>query len=91
MSLPDLINGAFEGFGSFFLLLHCLRLRKDKLVRGVSITATAFFFCWGLWNLFYYYHLEQIFSWYAGMAVVLVNGLYVAMLIYYRNNERKFC
>lgn len=86
--LPDMINGLFEGFASIFLLNHCRVLYREKLVRGVSLISTVFFLCWGFWNLFYYHDLQQFFSWYAGMAVVAVNALWVGLMIHYRSREK---
>jgi hypothetical protein len=83
MLLPDLINGAFEMFGGLFVLNHCRALYKDKMVRGVSIVSTIFFLSWGLWNLYYYPHLEQWASFYGGLVIALANVLWISMMIYY--------
>lgn len=79
-----MVNGAFEALAAFFLLLHVIRLHRDKQVKGVSIVAVVFFTLWGLWNASVYYPgLEQWLSWLGGLAVVSVNALYVVMLLYY--------
>jgi uncharacterized membrane protein len=88
MLLPDFINGCFEGCGSLFILNHCWALYKHKLVRGVSVLSTAFFWAWGGWNLYYYNHLDQMFSWYAGMAIMAANTLWVLMMMYYIKQEK---
>jgi uncharacterized membrane protein YfcA len=79
----DIINSLFEFFASLFILNNCYTLYKDKQVKGVSILSTAFFTSWGLWNVFYYPHLGQQFSFYAGIAVLLANILWVGMMVYY--------
>jgi uncharacterized membrane protein YfcA len=81
---PDTVNGIFELVGSLFILLHCRRLFKDKRVAGVSVVAVVFFVAWGLWNLYYYPHLGQWYSFVGGVAIVSANALWVSMLIYYR-------
>lgn len=88
MNLPDLINGAFEVFGGLFILNHCRVLFKDKLVKGVSVLSTSFFFLWGLWNLFYYPHLDQWLSFLGGLVIVSANCLWVGMMIYYIYKEK---
>lgn len=82
--IPDLINGLFEFFGAFAAYLNVLKIRKDKVVQGYSPLTTVFFSSWGLWNLFYYYHLEQYLSWFGGMAIVLVNIVWLGHVWYYK-------
>ncbi|HET8688644.1 MAG TPA: hypothetical protein VFM18_18675 [Methanosarcina sp.] len=84
MNLPDLINGSFELFGGVFILNHCRVLYQDKKVAGVSILSTAFFFAWGVWNLYYYPHLEQWLSFVGGLSIASANLLWVYLLIYYK-------
>jgi len=84
MNIPDLINGGFETFSGFFVLLHCRKVLKDKSVKGVSILATSFFTLWGLWNLYYYPHLNQWASFYGGFFIVSANLLWIWLMLYYR-------
>ena len=83
MDIPDLINGIFEFFGAPFIFLSVLRLHKDKCVRGVSWLHAGFFASWGYWNLFYYPHLDQWLSFWGGLALVMVNTVWLGQLIYY--------
>lgn len=83
MSWPDIINGAFETSGAFFIWLSIFRLWRDKRVAGISVLTIGFFFAWGLWNLFYYPHLEQWASTAGGILIVISNAIYVGMLLYY--------
>ena len=85
---PDLINGAFEFLAGLMILNHCRALYRDKMVRGVSTLSTTFFFSWGLWNIFYYPNLDQMWSFYGGLFVVTANSLYVGAQVYYRRRER---
>jgi len=80
---PDFVNGLFEMLGGAFILNHCRVLYRDKMVRGVSIISTAFFFAWGVWNLYYYPHLDQWWSFAGGLVIVLGNCLWVGMMLYY--------
>jgi hypothetical protein len=86
MNAPDLINGALELLGGIFVLNHCLTLYQSKQSRGVSKVSAAYFSIWGLWNLFYYPHLEQWWSFSGGVLIVAANTLWVALMIRYRKN-----
>ncbi len=88
MSIPDAINGTYELLGGFFLLANCVRLIKDKEVRGVSIFAAAFFTSWGGWNLYYYPSLNQWCSFYGGLLIVTANTWWVSLAIYYSRKKR---
>lgn len=85
--IPDIINGLFELLGGLFILNHCRAVLRDRSVAGVSIAGTVFFFLWGLWNLFYYPHLDQLWSFAGGVLIVIANCLWVGLLIYYRNGD----
>ena len=87
----DIINGLFECAGGLFIALHCWQLYIQKDVKGVSMTAFAFFAIWGYWNLYYYPSLNQIASFVGGCLVVVMNTFWVIMAIYYvrKNNTKK--
>lgn len=84
---PDLINGLFEFVGSIMLWRNVLQLHWDKLVRGVHWSATGFFAAWGYWNLFYYPHLNQWWSFAGGMSIVLANTIWLLQMAYYLRKE----
>jgi hypothetical protein len=88
VSIPDLINGLFESTGAFFILLSVLKLHRDKKVRGVHWLHTSFFAAWGYWNLYYYPHLGQWFSFWGGIGITVTNTVWVLQLIYYTRSER---
>lgn len=81
---PDHINGTFEILGGYFILRHCFAVMKDKAVAGVSIISTAFFAAWGIWNLYYYPHLDQWWSFAGGLAIVASNIFWIVLLLRYR-------
>jgi len=80
---PDFTNGLFEFLGGAMLLNHCRVLYKHKHTAGVSKFSVLFFLLWGCWNMFYYPHLGQYWSFSGGLFVVLTNLLYIVMLLYY--------
>lgn len=83
MAWPDVINGLFEALAGLMVLNHCRVLRQHKEVRGVSILSCAFFTAWGFWNLFYYPHLGQMWSFVGGLVIVAANALWVGMMVVY--------
>lgn len=85
----DLVNASFEGLGGLVILLNVRRILRDRIVRGVDWRVMAFFFAWGLWNLYYYPHLGQTWSFFAGIGIAAANAVYLGLLIYYVNKERE--
>ena len=86
---PDLVNGTFEMIGGFFILLSIIKLYEDKQVRGISWLHASFFAVWGYWNLFYYPHLEQMWSFWGGVGIVTTNTIWLAQLIYYTRRTKR--
>ena len=88
MSIPDLMNGLFEFAGGFFILLSCIKLYKDKKVKGVSWIHIGFFASWGYWNLYYYPSLGQTISFIGGIGVVTMNTILLFQMLYYIRREK---
>lgn len=86
--MSDVINSLFELGGGFAIILSIIRVLRDKAVAGISIIHVAFFSLWGVWNLWYYPHLDQMFSFWAGLFVVGTNLIWIGLLIRY---GRKKC
>lgn len=80
---PDLFNGLLEFGGSIFTWMNVRAIYRDKGHAGVYIPAIVFFMCWGIWNLFYYPHLNQWWSFVGGISLVVANVSWVALLLYY--------
>lgn len=89
MAWPDMVNGTWELFGAPFILLSIIKLYKDKKVKGVSWVHAGFFAIWGYWNLFYYPHLDQWWSFFGGMATTITNTVWISQLIYYTRKGKK--
>jgi uncharacterized membrane protein YfcA len=81
--MNDIINAVFELGGGILLILNCFKLHKDKQIKGISISVTAFFTVWGYWNLYYYPSLNQWFSLFGGILIVAANTVWVLMAIHY--------
>lgn len=86
--IPDVINGLFELLSGVFLWNNVMILVKHKSVRGVSVITTFVFATWGVWNLFYYPHLNQWFSFVGGLNVVSANATWVYLAIKYKENKK---
>ena len=88
MQAFDLINGTFEAVGSLAVFGHARAVYKDKMVRGFSLKSSAFFTSWALWNLVYYPHLDQWFSFAGGAFLTTGNVVWLALSFYYMRKEK---
>lgn len=84
MMTPDIMNGLFEAAGGLLVLNHCRAVLRDKTVAGVSIVSTSLFAVWGIWNLYYYPHLDQWASFTGGLVIVTANTLWVYLMLKYK-------
>lgn len=84
---PDHINGLFELIGGLLIWANVVRLARDRQIRGVDWRVTGFFWAWGLWNLFYYPHLGQWWSFAGGLMIVVANCAWLALAWRYRHRE----
>ncbi|KKM91652.1 hypothetical protein LCGC14_1226410 [marine sediment metagenome] len=84
---PDQINSGFELAAGLLLMLNIRRLYHDKTLRGVCIAPTAFMATWGLWNLYFYPHVNAWWSFWAGILIVVVNTVWVGQMVYYKERR----
>lgn len=84
----DNINGMFEFCSGFFILLHCVKMFRDKKIRGVSFLAAVYFTTWSYWNLHYYPHLRQWWSFGGGVFTTVAHTIWLLMIVYYWRKER---
>lgn len=87
--IPDIINAVFEMVSGLLIWLSVAKLYRDKIVRGVHLAPIGWFLLWGFWNLFYYPHLNQWWSFFAGINVVAANGVWWVQMLYYLRRERR--
>jgi hypothetical protein len=83
MTTPDLINGAFEIFGSVATWGTFHAIRKDRGYAGIRLPIMAFFTSWGFWNLYFYSHLAQWVSLVASLSLTAGNVAIIAAMMYY--------
>lgn len=84
MVSPDILNGLFEFGGSLMIWLNVRALMRDRQVRGVCWPVTAFFWSWGLWNLYYYPSLHQWASFAGGACICAANCAWLILAVKYR-------
>lgn len=89
MSLPDTINAGFELAGALFAALNLVHLYRDRVIKGVAWEATLLFTLWGVWNLWYYRHLDQPISAIAALTLVLVNATWLLMALWFHIQRRR--
>jgi hypothetical protein len=79
----DVINGLFELMGAACLVVNVRQALRDKQIKGVHWGPTIYFTAWGIWNLWYYPSLNQWFSLAGGLAITLMNLVWLALVIRY--------
>jgi hypothetical protein len=89
LKIPDFVNGVFELIGGLFVFANCVRLYKDKEVKGVVWQLTIFFAAWGFWNLYYYPFLHQWMSFVGGLLMTIGNTLWIVEVIWYLKHPPK--
>lgn len=80
---PDAVNGCLELCGAAMLAANVRAVRRDKQIMGVHWAPTVFFTVWGLWNLYFYPSLDQWMSFTGGLAMVVVNALWLGHVWFY--------
>jgi hypothetical protein len=80
---PDFLNGTLEFLSALLVLVNVRRLMIDKRVAGVSLVPTALFDFWGLWNFYYYSHLNQWWSFTGGCFLAAFNIWWTTLAFYY--------
>ena len=88
MSFGDLMNGLFEAIGGICIWFNVRAILRDRQVKGVYWPVTAFFFTWGIWNLWYYPSLHQWASFVGGLLIVAGNCVWLALAIRFTANPQ---
>jgi hypothetical protein len=88
MIQPDQVVAFFEAGSAFLIAKSVLKLRREKLVRGVSAWPICFFGLWGYWNLYWYSFINAPWAWWFGILVVISNTTWAGQVLYYQWRER---
>lgn len=86
MQIPDTINSAFLFGGGIFIWMNVYRAWKDKVIRGVSVWPSLWFATWGVWDCYYFPHLDQWFSFVSSALAVLPNSAWLYLYWKYKEN-----
>lgn len=85
----DQLNAGFELAGAGLRSLDCYRLYQAKRFQGGSLFTALFFFLWGLFNTVFYPSLGQTWSLVAAVLLTAVNGLWIAMAVFYNRKYKQ--
>jgi hypothetical protein len=89
MTWADNINGLYETIGGLFMLANCIKVYKDKEVKGISLVSCVFFCTWGYWNLYYYPSLDQWMNTIGAALLTLFNTIWIGQAIYYTRKKKQ--
>ena len=84
----DQINAIAEVIACIVLLPSIMTAWRMKVVQGVHWLTPAFFWSYGIWNLFYYHSLEQYWSGLAAILLVAQNTIWLLMVVLYTPRRR---
>jgi hypothetical protein len=77
----DAINAGFELCGGFAYVPTLLMAWRARRVVGYHLSTTAFFWSWGVWNLFWYRNLDQPFSFWCGAFLLFMSSIWFLTVI----------
>lgn len=79
--IPDAINGALEVAWTAVMCLSILKLRKDRILQGVSPWHVALIALSSLWFTFYYAWLDQGWSFMASVVYMIAVATWVGHIL----------
>jgi hypothetical protein len=83
----DLVNGLFECSGGILVWFNVFKLIRDKKVMGLYLPVSIFFTSWGVWNIYYYPSLNQMYSFYGGVLLAAANIVWISLAYYYKSKK----
>lgn len=86
MSILDFVAGCFGILSGLFMLHNVAVLNSHKEARGVSITSSAFFAVWSIFNIYYFHTLNQNFAMIGAGFLSVGNTVYLIMLLKFKEN-----
>lgn len=86
---PDVTQAAWELGSAMLCALNVKAIRKTRSIAGVHWLPTAYFAGWGIYNLWFYAALHLPWAWWAGMAITVVNLIWLGHLCYYALTKGK--
>ena len=83
----DVTNSTFLLLGAALNWANVLRILQDKKVLGVSPWPVTLFTLWGVWDCYFFPHLDQRLSMVASALVVIPNSVW--LFLYWWYSERR--
>ena len=83
MLLADFMLASFEVGSAIFGLGNIKAIRRDKKIAGVWWQQTAYYMGWGVCNLYIYAAASLPLSWWGGIAITVVNAVWLAHVFHY--------
>jgi len=81
--MEDIINSFFE-FSMFVAsIMNIIKILEEKVIKGFHWATVGIASLWGFWNLHYYSSLDQWWSFYAGILLVISNSIWLRLVFYY--------
>lgn len=88
MISPDLTQAAWETGSAVFSLLNIRAIRRSRSIAGVHWIPTAFYFLWGLYNIWFYEALSLPAAWWASIGITATNLLWLGHVAWYTGRRR---
>ena len=79
----DIVNAMFQLGSAAMIWLNVVKIHKDKRVHGVVWYTFVFYATLGVWNIFFYHHLQQWWSIVAGSVVIFGNIAWCVLAVKY--------
>jgi hypothetical protein len=86
---PDITQATWELGSAVFSVLSIRAVRRSRSIRGVHWAPTAYFFGWGLYNLWFYQALHLPLAWWGGMAITVTNLVWLGHVGWYASQRRR--
>lgn len=84
---PDVTQAMWEAGSACLQLLNLRAVRRARKVEGVHWLPTAFYFAWGIYNIWFYRVLSLPFAFWASLAITAVNLTWLLHVWYYARNR----
>jgi len=81
---PDVLNSLFEAIGAWLVWGNVRALRRDRDVKGVNLSVSAFYIAWGASNLVYYSALGHWLSLAGDLGILSANITWLTLALRYR-------
>ena len=82
----DGITGSLEFVGGAFLWLNVRAALTHRMLRGLQIQSSIFFWLWSMWNLYWYPHVAAPFSMLGAVSLLVPQTIWLFLIWKYRRH-----